>query len=132
MKSISTRSSLQLLALVWLFFGYNGIASQIRPLPLAELEKRSDLIVMAKVLSVEPTGSLDQVVIRVSSLLKGETDAKRIELTLQVRGGLKEWDPKLKAQDTGVFFMRKEQDGSYRVAYPGSISVFPAGIYSKD
>ncbi len=85
---------------------------------------------MAKVIKTVPYKTvLDKVDIKVLVILKGKLEKKEIQLILQVRGGLKEWDPELKKDETGVFFLKKEQNGSYRVAHGGSISIFKNTIY---
>ncbi|MBU4305274.1 MAG: hypothetical protein KJ893_06620 [Candidatus Omnitrophica bacterium] len=104
-------------------------ASSISRLSLSDLEKKSDLIVIAIVEKVEANGDLDTVDIRISSILKGAIKEKNIKLRLQVRGGLKEWDPILTKGQAGVFFLKKSIIGEYRLAYPGSISVFKNTIY---
>ena len=99
-------------------------ASKIPRITSDELVKKSELIIIGTVLEVVPHQEvLDKVKVRINSFIKGENKSTHIIVTLQVRGGLKDWDPTLKPGDMGVFFLRKSGD-SYRAAHGGSISVF--------
>lgn len=74
------------------------------------MDIRSDLIVLAKVEHI-------------LSVLKGALDHDEAVALLQVRGGLKEFDPKLKTGDIGVFFL-KNSGTYYRTTHGGSIAIF--------
>ena len=61
--------------------------------------------------------------IRVVSVLKGTMEQKSLTLILQNRG-VKDFDPELNPDDTGVFFLRDVQDTRAKLAYWGSIAIF--------
>ena len=118
MKKIFT-SSITLLSII----SCCCFASEITKISLSELQEEADLIVLAKVIKVEKNKNQDTVTIKIDSFLKGKTDDKVLIFTLISRGGLKDFDPELKKEDTGVFFLKKK-DGKIEKAYWGSIAVF--------
>jgi len=103
-------------------------ASQIRPLDLAELEKRSAVIVIGQVEIVKAIDEAsDDVTVAIAGTLKGSTSAKRFTLRLYNGKSPKAFDPKLRAGDKGVFFLKDVTEGRARLAFWGSVTVFPAG-----
>ena len=105
-------------------FSSTLFASKIPLITSDELLKKSELVFIGTVLEVMPRQEvLDKVKVRINSLLKGEEKSPDIIVILQVRGGLKDWDPILKVGNMGVFFLRKSGD-SYRSAHGGSVSIF--------
>ena len=114
------------------FFAVQAYASSLPRITATELQSKSDLIVIGTVLSVSPLKEvLDEVVISVDSLLKGDTPEKKISIILQVRGGLKDWDPQLKAGQSGVFFLKRDGD-YFRPAHGGSISIFEKSYITNE
>ena len=110
-------------ALMILLISASIFASSIGKIEISKLESRSELIVLGKVVNVVSDEALDIITINISSILKGNIGHNEIMVLLQVRGGLKEFDPETKAGDFGVFYLRK---GSkyYRTAHGGSIAIF--------
>ncbi len=106
-------------------------ASSIAQLPLCELPQSSDAIILGEVIDVveQNNDNLDDLTIRIHAVLKGEIASSAIKLTLSTRGGLKDFDPRLKAGDTGVFFL-KQQNGNFSKAYWGSIATFAKQNFS--
>jgi len=98
-------------------------ASEITQISLPELQKKANLIVLAKVIKVEKNKNQDTVTIKIDSFLKGKIDDKTLIFTLVSRGGLKDFDPALKKDDTGVFFLKKKNK-KIEKAYWGSIAIF--------
>lgn len=118
MKKIFTSSIILLL-----FISNFSFASEISKISLSELQEKANLIVLAKVIKVEKDKNQDIVTIKIDSFLKGKVNDRVLVFTLISRGGLKDFDPKLKKNDTGVFFLKKK-DGKIEKAYWGSIAVF--------
>ena len=110
-------------ATVIIFLSTSLQASSIAKIKLSELEGKSDLIVLAKVIDVISDDSLDKITIKVSSVLKGKPKNYEVTVWLRVRGGLKEFDPETRVGDYGVFFLKK-LDKYYRTAQGGSIAIF--------
>ena len=101
-------------------------ASQIRALTLPELYEKADLIVMAEVVQIDKEGDRDRITIKADCFLKGKSPQTVFTFTLVTRGGLKDFDPCLQKGDTGVFFLKHNQEqGQVEKAYWGSIAVFP-------
>lgn len=107
-------------------FSITSEASDISRITLSDLESRSELIVMAKVIALEKEGNRDRVTIRIASSLKGDRPPEGdITFYLVTRGGLKDFDPSLREGDTGVFFLKRgRREGEYEKAYWGSIATF--------
>ncbi len=108
-------------------------ASSIARLPLRELPDCSDAIILGEVIEVaeQNNANLDDLSIRVHSVIKGEIASPVIRLTLSTRGGIKDFDPRLKIGDTGVFFL-KQQNGNFSKAYWGSIATFAKPNFSTN
>lgn len=103
----------------------NVFASEINKISLSELQKSSDLIVLAKVTTIVKKGNTDKVTIKVGSFLKGREKQTVFTFTLVCRGGLKDFDPTLQEGRSGVFFLKyKKQKGSVEKAYWGSVATF--------
>jgi hypothetical protein len=125
-------------AVFFLLLSCGANASKIKPLELTELTGLSDVVVVAKVISVKKialdsrTPSLDdepdEVTIKVASVLKGTIQTDKITIILQSRG-VKNFDPKLSEQDTGVFFLREVNGSSAKLAYWGSAAIFQKPNY---
>ncbi|MBN1327659.1 MAG: hypothetical protein JW996_06890, partial [Candidatus Cloacimonetes bacterium] len=98
-------------------------ASEISRISLAELQEKSDLIVLAEVIEIRQDGNSDLVMIQIDSFLKGNGEEKILTIRLETRGGLKDFDPALNKGETGVFFLHKDQDG-FSKAYWGSMAIF--------
>ena len=100
-------------------------ASSIQRISFDKLESISQYIVTGIVKSVKPYKEvLDQVEITPTSNLKGNLKPGSFTLTLQVRGGLKEFDPQLKVGDIAIFYL-KEENSKISLAYSGAIALFP-------
>ncbi len=111
---------------IFLFFVYMvsfSEASSINRLPLEKLSGLSDVIVVAEVAEVVPDGEFDRVTIRVLSALKGLPKERRITIMLHTRGGLKDFDPRLRVNQKGVFFLKKTS-GGYKKTFWGSFAIF--------
>ena len=114
--------------LVLLIYSNLALATILPPLALSELSDKSQLIVLAHVTSVKPEPTIDRVRIEITDFLKGNSSSKTINLVLYVRGGLREFDPILKVNDIGVFYLRKQSENLYTTAYGGSIAVFKSTV----
>lgn len=111
--------------LVILVFASTSFASQITRITLSDLQSRADLIVMGKVTTLVQEGNQDHVTIQVDSYLKGKSPQTIYTFTLVTRGGLKDFDPALKKDDSGVFFLKlKKQEGQVEKAYWGGVATF--------
>ena len=117
-------------AMIILLLSSTAIASMIGKIDLSKLENKSELIVLAKVINIVSDSALDKVTIKVSSILKGKLDNKEITILLQVRGGLKEFDPEIQVGDFGVFFLKKGSN-YYRTAHGGSIAIFEKNHFEQ-
>ena len=106
-----------------LFLVTNVFASTLGKIEISELEGKSDLVVLAKVVNVVSDTALDKATIKILSVLKGKPDHNEIIVLLQVRGGLKEFDPEIQVGDFGVFFLKKGSE-YYRTPHGGSIAIF--------
>ncbi len=112
-------------ATIILFLSTSVFASSIGEIELSKLEGKSELVVLAKVVNVVADKALDIVTIRVSSVLKGKAEKNEVRVLLQVRGGLKEFDPEIHVGDFGVFFLNLNRGSKYyRTAHGGSIAIF--------
>jgi hypothetical protein len=96
----------------------------------AELTEQSDVIVIAQVVSVDSLAldkrkpiPYDEVVIRISSFIKGNIEDKEMNLILQPRG-VKGFDPQLNVGETGIFFLKDIEHGTARLTYWGSVAIF--------
>ena len=98
-------------------------ASSIGVIELSTLREKSDVIVLAKVVRVIPDTALDNVTIKISSVLKGTPAHDDITVILQVRGGLKEFDPVIRKGEFGIFFLKTSGE-YYRTTHGGSIAIF--------
>ena len=99
------------------------VASSINRLPLEKLSGLSDVVVVAEVVKVVSDGEFDNVTIEIQSVLKGSLKERMVTIRLHSRGGLKDFDPQLKADQKGVFFLQKTPNG-YKKAYWGSFAIF--------
>lgn len=107
-----------------------SFASKISQITLAELESNATYIVLAKVTEVVAEGDQDNVTIKVDSYLKGKSHHTVYTFKLFTRGGLKDFDPRLKKGDSGVFFLKAmKPEGQVEKAYWGSVAVFPNNIF---
>jgi hypothetical protein len=113
-----------------LLFSTMAYASQISLLPPKELNQKSEFIVFGQVLSVASDNSHDHLSVKVIDCLKGEIQSATIKVSLQVRGGLKEWSPELKSLDFGIFYLRKS-DTTFFSAYGGSVAIFTKHQFQK-
>ena len=111
------------LASVMVILSVSLSASNIGKIELSKLENKSDLIVLAKVVHVHSDKELDKITINISSVLKGEPENDEVIVLLQVRGGLKEFDPTTHVGDVGVFYLRRNSQ-YYRTTHGGSIAIF--------
>lgn len=103
-------------------------ASQINPLDLSELAGKSEVVVLGHVAGVKRIDDTrDEITIRIAGVLKGTFAGKTVTFPITCRGGLKDFDPELKAGDKGVFFLGKVEDGRSRLAFFGSVAVFAKG-----
>ena len=117
-------------SLLLAFLSSTSFASEIKRITLAELQAKADLIVMAKVTKVVAEKDVDHVTIELDSYLKGESPRTVYTFTLVTRGGLKDFDPALKKDDTGVFFLKlRKQEGEVEKAYWGSVATFNKNNY---
>ncbi len=98
-------------------------SSGLPKLQISELHSKSDLIILAQVIAVKQDSSNDKVEVYIIEFIKGNSVSKKISINLQVRGGLKEFDPELKANDIGVFYLKKTTEG-YATSHGGSIALF--------
>ena len=122
-----TMKALIFLAIV-LFSSHFLPASDIASISFDQLESISKYVVVGVVTTVKPQDTLDQVEIAHISNLKGKFESKSFTLTLQVRGGLKEFDPQLKVGDTAIFYL-KEHNSKISLAYPGAIAFFQKMLF---
>ena len=99
-------------------------ASQIDRLDLAELERISKYIVIGEVLGVSSDKiGIEEIRVKVRAFLKGNSSNEIFLINLSTYG-VKGFDPKLKAGDTGVFFLKSLENGHAEKAYFGSIALF--------
>lgn len=108
-----------------------ALASDIALLPLKELPGISPVIVLGDVIHVVPQDNenLDTITIRIHAVLKGDLKEREATFVLSTRGGLKDFDPLLKVGDTGVFFL-KQENNTFKKAYWGSIAIFGKNNFS--
>lgn len=104
-------------------------ATSIAPLDLSALPGQSTLIVTGYVLNTRTTRN-DSVfeklsVVRVVSVLRGT--APKPPLHIRTRTGLVFFDRHLEPGDSGVFFLRPSENGTFEAAYPGSFALFQQG-----
>lgn len=117
------------LLMILVLFGATAQASQIQPLPLTDLSQRTEAVALASVVKVESkTESSDEVTIKVALVLKGSIKQNELRLTLIPRG-VKGFDPILKVGDTGVFFLKEIKGKDAKLAYWGSVAVFPIAYF---
>ncbi len=101
-----------------------GYATGISLMPLKDLHSKSQIIVLGQVEKVVQNGYYDTVTIKVSSYLKGEKyNDSTFTFNLITRSHLKDFDPELKKNQTGVFFLNRKDDKTVK-AYWGSIAIF--------
>lgn len=67
--------------------------------------------------------------VKVLGVLRGETAAATIRLTL--RQSLVHFDRLVEKDDSGVFFLKPAQNGTYQAAYPGSFALFQSGTVKR-
>lgn len=117
--------------LIFVFLAPFGFASEIERLPLTELPDRSTVIVLGEVIKVIPqdNDNLDRITITIQAVLKGELHDDEATFMLSSRGGLKDFDPQLKAGDIGVFFLINKNN-TFTKAYWGSIAIFSKNNFS--
>jgi len=113
-------------------------ASQLIPIDAAQLESLSDTIVVANVRKVErdPDNTIPRDItdyhiatVHVAFVLKGSVSIKNLRIRFASDGN-RAFDPELTHGDTGTFFLKEAEDGTYRTAYSGSISLFPRGYFA--
>ena len=103
-------------------------ASQINPLDLSALGGKAEVIVVGHVEAVKRLDdSRDEITVRIADVLKGKVAGKTVTFPITCRGGLKDFDPELKAGDKGVFFLQAVTDGKSRLAFFGSVATFAKG-----
>jgi len=107
-----------------------AFGSQIQRLELAELAKRAEAVVLAKVTEVQKKAAgsegekvFDDVTIQIASVVKGKVGQEELTVGLQPRG-VKGFDPALKAGDVGVFFLKEIKGSRAKLAYWGGVAVF--------
>ncbi len=90
-----------------------ALASQLIPFELSDLSSKSELIVVARVIAVTPVAidsrkptPLDQVLLTIGSVLKGDPKTNHLAIVLEPRG-VRGFDPAVKAGDSGVFFLSR-------------------------
>ena len=114
--------------LLALGLGAPAHAVKMRPLPAAELVAKSSHVVFGKVLQAEDETSrgytFRRLTVEVISWLKGRATAKRLRISLRIKGK-KAFDPKLYSGDLAIFFLRDVQAGQGRLTYHGSVATFP-------
>jgi len=102
--------------------------SQINPLDLSALAGKAEVVVLGHVESVKRLDdSRDEITVRIADVLKGKTTSKTVTFPITCRGGLKDFDPELKVGEKGVFFLQAVQEGKSRLAFFGSVAIFPKG-----
>ena len=106
------------------------LASTMIPLDPAKLPAQSPLIVTGCVTSTRIVGTKDTVreqmsTITVAAVLKG-TSAKTIRV--RTRTGFLFFDRHLKRGESGVFFLKPAEKGTYEAAYPQGFALFRDGM----
>ncbi|MBO0700801.1 MAG: hypothetical protein J2P46_20570 [Zavarzinella sp.] len=103
-------------------------ASQINPLDLSALAGKAEAIVLGQVEGVKRLDAdRDEITVRIADVLKGKTADKTVTFPITCRGGLKDFDPELKVGDKGLFFLQAIEEGKSRLAFFGSVAIFPKG-----
>lgn len=101
------------------------LASSIKKITLDDLYLKADLIVIAQVINLDTRDNQDHLTIKVAKSLKGTCRESIISFNLVTSGGLKDFDPELRIEDTGVFFLKKSKIKPHiRKAYWGSVATF--------
>jgi hypothetical protein len=122
------RSCVPLALGVSLIVGTHVRASQINPLDLSALAGKAEVIVVGHVEGVKRLDdSRDEITVRIADILKGKAAGKTVTFPITCRGGLKDFDPALRAGDKGVFFLQAVADGKSRLAFFGSVAIFAKG-----
>lgn len=103
-------------------------ASEIHPLDLSALAGRAEVIVLGHVEGVKRLDAdRDEITVRIADTLKGKAADETVTFPITCRGGLKDFDPELKAGEKGLFFLKAIEDGKSRLAFFGSVAIFPKG-----
>ena len=114
------------------FVSTQAFASSIAKKELADLASDAEVIALAQVTKVDKKSEeADTVTIKIAAVIKGELKSNEIELTLTPRG-VKDFDPALKAGDTGVFFLKDVDGKSAKLAYFGSVAAFAKQNFVAD
>ena len=110
-------------------------ASRLQSSKLSELQEKSDIIVVAKIISVTPVSllgrvdkSYDEVTLVITNLFKGDSESMKINIITEPRG-VRGFDPALKSGQSGVFFLKKTEKFGYRLTSYGSASIFERGNF---
>jgi len=113
-------------------------ASQLIPIDASELQSLSDTIVVATVNKVErdPDNTIPKDItdyhiatVHIAFVLKGTVSTRNLRVRFASHGN-RAFDPELTHGDTATFFLKKAEDGTYRTAYSGSVSLFPKGYFT--
>lgn len=111
---------------------FSGIlqATQIPPSSLEKLQEESDLVIVAKVLSITAVNlsgrkdqPFDEVTLRIASLIKGKVESQNIKIVTEPRG-MRDFDPELRIGQAGVFFLSEVEGFGFRLTQAGSVAIF--------
>jgi hypothetical protein len=113
----------------------SSFATQVASADLSKLTAQSQLVIVAKVLSVTPVElndrkdkPYDSVHVQISTVLKGELKEETINVILEPRG-VRDFDPVLKVGQSGVFFLNLNAQGHYRLTASGAVAIFERGSF---
>ena len=114
-----------LLAVLGTFTIGQASASQLVQMELANLSTIAQGAALAKVLTVtKKSDDTDEAAIKIVSVLKGNIRPSQLTIELKTRG-VKDFDPSLKPGDMGVFFLKEISQSTAKLAYAGSVALFP-------
>lgn len=100
-------------------------ASELVQMELANLPTIAQGAVLAKVLKVtKKSDDIDEATIKIVSVIKGNIRASQLTIELKTRGVM-DFDPSLKPGDMGVFFLKEISQSAAKLAYAGSVALFP-------
>jgi cyclophilin family peptidyl-prolyl cis-trans isomerase len=112
------------MSLVALGLAVYSLNAEAEATELGDLAKAQG-VALAKVVKVtQKSDAADEVTIKIVSVLKGNVSANELTLEMQTRGDAGQ-DPVLKVDDMGVFFLKSISGTTAKLAYSGSVSVFP-------
>ena len=100
-------------------------ASDLMQMELANLSTIAQEAALAKVLTVtKKSDDIDEATIKIVSVLKGNIRPSQLTIELKTRG-VSDFDPSLKPGDMGVFFLKEISQSTAKLAYAGSVALFP-------